>query len=958
MVMKCVSLVAAIAAGSVSLSVASASFGQERSGFSLLPSQGSVAGGTSAGTFTYGVDAGGALEYSIFSPLRATDDGLLLYDLGLGVTFDDDFDAQGISARAGLVYRFRQNETSIWGVNGYLDAVKADTTGEIFGLFSVGLEYERRESGSPSSIQAGGNYYIPFNDYTDRSRYGVLAAAPRDGVDGYISYSRDYDGYSLRGSLEAFNYFDTSNAKSLSGYGIGLDYEFWKTLPEGMTATVSLGVRDDTRANIDPSLRFGLGVDYLIGRDGGQTVPTRDCAIIRDADGPQRVDCSESVIASAGGDVRNKVGGVVKGDARTQIVRLSPPRRNIGFGSIMTPIEYKSQGASVQLVKLAGGGDDTFSFTSDVASLPTSLTTTNGEASSAIIDITTGSYTITETNLPAGWALDSASCVGASTSAQITGGVSFTAEDGDAIVCTFSNNFTPVATTATGTATGFQVTSGTSPITVQIVKTVLGAAPAASYTFDANLNAVDVVLNGTGGAETISGPVVSVPANTQLVINEVSLPANTVLTASDCSISGTAVVCTATNLYTPPGRTLTLVKEIVGDPDQPTQTFELNVRIGNVSQTVPITVPSGERSASRVIEMPPGNGFLFFSEVRLPSTSGFFLVDLSCTGGGPPSNNGTGSFGPIPGAPSINELGGQRIVPFTAGDQVVCTAQNYHVDQSQRPTVVVTKRVDLPADTTNPETFLAALDAELDDQTISFADQTAGAIAGLNSFLSDVVSGPADYSFSVYSSFFRSLLGQQSVTLQGSADTGSATFTLLAGDTSFNLVENFSGSEAFRYRSVVNGSIQENSAVFEATDTSCRDQNGPLAMFNSAVSLRPDSLSVSCTVTNGLRISRVFTGGGGGGAISDIRIKTAIKTLEQSVDGHRIYSFEYKPEVGIAGTYVGVMAQDLVGRDDHALVWDAEGKHWRVRYDLLGMRMATQAEYEKSGISALLAEYK
>lgn len=331
---------------------------------------------------------------------------------------------------------------------------------------------------------------------------------------------------------------------------------------------------------------------------------------------------------------------------------------------------------------------------------------------------------------------------------------------------------------------------------------------------------------------------------------------------------------------------------------------------------------------------------------------------MNCTGGTSTTRN-VFSVGPVPGGQGATRAFGQVNVNYGDGDQIVCTAENYYVGPPQDPVMTVTKQIEVPSNSSDPEVFLAALDATLPGETISLSDQTQASLASLNAFLSNTVVGQSQFTISAASSL--ALLTSQTVTLQNSDDTDAISFAYPFGTTSLSVGETASTTRSFTYFSTVNGTLEETSAVLDVIAFECSDQNGAIPTpFVGQFSPRPDTAVASCTLTNGLTYQRVTggSGGGGGGALSDIRLKTAIKTLEQSVNGHRIYSFEYKPEVGIAGTYVGVMAQDLVGRDDHALVWDAQGKHWRVRYDLLGMRMATQAEYEKSGISALLAEYK
>lgn len=86
-------------------------------------------------------------------------------------------------------------------------------------------------------------------------------------------------------------------------------------------------------------------------------------------------------------------------------------------------------------------------------------------------------------------------------------------------------------------------------------------------------------------------------------------------------------------------------------------------------------------------------------------------------------------------------------------------------------------------------------------------------------------------------------------------------------------------------------------------------------------------------------------------AASDIRLKRDIHLLATLDDGMKIYSFRY---LWSTTTYVGVMAQDLLEnpawRD--AVVSQANG-FYAVNYAMLGLRMASLNEWNKTGIAAV-----
>jgi hypothetical protein len=78
-----------------------------------------------------------------------------------------------------------------------------------------------------------------------------------------------------------------------------------------------------------------------------------------------------------------------------------------------------------------------------------------------------------------------------------------------------------------------------------------------------------------------------------------------------------------------------------------------------------------------------------------------------------------------------------------------------------------------------------------------------------------------------------------------------------------------------------------------------------------------------------------LTGGTGDPPIpSDIRLKQNIQLIGVSESGINIYTFEYIEQVGLEGTYQGVMAQELIGTEfESALIFD--GEYYKVDYSKL-----------------------
>lgn len=83
-------------------------------------------------------------------------------------------------------------------------------------------------------------------------------------------------------------------------------------------------------------------------------------------------------------------------------------------------------------------------------------------------------------------------------------------------------------------------------------------------------------------------------------------------------------------------------------------------------------------------------------------------------------------------------------------------------------------------------------------------------------------------------------------------------------------------------------------------------------------------------------------GGPGAGIPSDFRLKRNVKHLGTTVDGVKIYSFQYNWSNQF---YVGVMAQDLTETHPEAISIDKNGYYY-VDYSQLGLRMQTLEEWQ------------
>lgn len=84
------------------------------------------------------------------------------------------------------------------------------------------------------------------------------------------------------------------------------------------------------------------------------------------------------------------------------------------------------------------------------------------------------------------------------------------------------------------------------------------------------------------------------------------------------------------------------------------------------------------------------------------------------------------------------------------------------------------------------------------------------------------------------------------------------------------------------------------------------------------------------------------------GTLSDRRLKTDIRYLRTTADGIRLYAFRYRG--ADPTTYVGVMAQDLLGTEYAAAVILGTDGYYGVDYARLGLRMLTWDEWSSAPV--------
>lgn len=85
--------------------------------------------------------------------------------------------------------------------------------------------------------------------------------------------------------------------------------------------------------------------------------------------------------------------------------------------------------------------------------------------------------------------------------------------------------------------------------------------------------------------------------------------------------------------------------------------------------------------------------------------------------------------------------------------------------------------------------------------------------------------------------------------------------------------------------------------------------------------------------------------------ISDIRLKSDVLPLKK-IGPYQLYTFRYIADESNQ-QYVGVMAQDLIGKWDDAIVV-AEDGYYRVNYTTLGLKMVTLEEWKAAGNKSVI----
>lgn len=361
-------------------------------------------------------------QADVFVPLSTSDSSAFFLNGGGRYRFevdsedgdDDDIDLPEIdfnfddeeawSAFLGAGYRAWAGDSSIFGLNAYIEGGEVAAVGvedsETFWLGTVGGEYQYIFTPeTATTLTLGVNGYIPFEDYTDPGEldpgeaFVLNGRAPRLGADIYATLGHNFTGADVRleGTVGGFYYEGQDNVDEEDAFfDDDVDFEEGDDLPGaigeiGLTyygidgfnlkgvggarwANYSVGDDDDVAwyAGLRGEFTFGgdSETERTVTREitvpGSPVVPERDCAVVRDADGTSRYDCSQRVITDPA-MVRDTKGGKgvvyeaaplppAPSTTRTvseTVVETVPglpvpnPRRHIAFGDPLVPLNFE-----------------------------------------------------------------------------------------------------------------------------------------------------------------------------------------------------------------------------------------------------------------------------------------------------------------------------------------------------------------------------------------------------------------------------------------------------------------------------------------------------------------------------------------------------------------------------------------------------------------------------------------
>jgi len=241
----------------------------------LMPDQGNQVAGDVNGRITGTEDE---VSGRLFGRLPLIDerDWYLMLHGELDFSLDGDrFGNDHYAATIGGIYRRALTERTAVGFNVFTDI--GEYAEESQGQVSLGFEVETvwpdAAAGDTDSWFMGGNFYIPFEDYTA----DLPARAPRLGGDLYTGTGYDWDYQRLEATLTGFFYDDTDTAEDFYGGALDLGYRYYDledVLPIGSHLFAGVGMTYD---NFHEEAEFrgevGITITFDDGRDSPSDVP-------------------------------------------------------------------------------------------------------------------------------------------------------------------------------------------------------------------------------------------------------------------------------------------------------------------------------------------------------------------------------------------------------------------------------------------------------------------------------------------------------------------------------------------------------------------------------------------------------------------------------------------------------------------------------------------------------------
>jgi hypothetical protein len=370
-------------------------------------------------------------------------------------------------------------------------------------------------------------------------------------------------------------------------------------------------------------------------------------------------------------------------------------------------------GGTIVIKKLTDPASDTtavFGFTGSGGITPTSFNLKNG-GTETFVSVAPGTYTVTESTVPAGWALTNLVCVDPTGNSTTNLGMSKATIDvasGETITCTFTNTQAGTLTVTKvtipdDTTTGFPITaSGTGTISgspTQTVKTgapvtytvtpgtyAVSETPPAGWTQTGNTCTTVTVTAGQSASCTIT----NTQAATTLTVTKVTIPDDTT-TGFPITASGTGTISGSPTQTVKTGApvTYTVTPGTYAVSETPPAGW---TQTGNTCTTV--TVTAGQ-SASCTITNTRAATTLTVTKVTIPDdTTTGFPITASGTGtisGSPTQTVKTGApvtYTVTPGTYAVSETPPAgwtqtgntcTTVTVTAGQSASCTITNTQV---------------------------------------------------------------------------------------------------------------------------------------------------------------------------------------------------------------------------------------------------------------------------------------